>query len=85
MQVVQEIDVDYESADGERSFADGGAVGFQLMAGISRALGERFTISAEMRYGSLSGLELESEESIGTIGKLDYNPLTAQISLGWIL
>ncbi len=83
LQVVQEIDIDYETAEGERSFSSGGDLGFQLMGGFSMPIGERLTFGAELRYGSITDLTLGGEGASGTVTAIDYETATAQVTLGW--
>lgn len=79
----QEIDLDSEDVDGERSFASSGAVGIQVMAGFNYALSQRFYLSSELRYSSLAGLDLDEEGGAGRVSDIDYQPLTLGLGIGY--
>lgn len=81
--LIQEIDLDSENAAGERSFSDGGAVGFQVMAGIDYDLSERFYLTSELRYSSQAGLDLTEEGGAGKVSDIDYQPLTLGLGIGY--
>jgi len=79
---IQEVDLDSEDEAGERSFADSGSVGFQLMAGVNRALTERLYLSGELRYSRQTDLELAEEGGSGRVRDIDYAPLTLGLGVG---
>lgn len=79
---IQEIDLDSEDDAGERSFADSGSVGFQVMAGVNRDLNDRFYLTGELRYSSQTRLDLDEEEGSGRVSGIDYQPLTLGLGLG---
>lgn len=79
---LQEVDLDSEDAEGERSFSDSGAVGFQIMAGVNRDLSERFFVTGELRYTNNTGLDLEEENGNGRVTGIDYQPVTLGLGLG---
>ncbi len=80
---VQEIDLDSENVDGERSFSSSGAIGLQFMAGIDYSLSSRFYLSSELRYSSITGIDLDEEGGVGRIANLDYQPLTLGVGVGF--
>jgi len=57
---LQEIDIDFATPAGERSFSSD-AVGVQLLAGVNYRLTERWTMRAELRYLTTGSLTLEGE------------------------
>ncbi len=76
----QEIDIDLESDGTEQSYSGDGDFGWQIALGTSYQLTPRWQLNAELRYTSLSSLELQGEE--GATGKLsgfDYQPKTLAI------
>ena len=79
---VQEVDLDSENTDGERSFEDSGAVGFQAMAGVDYRFTDRLYLTTELRYSSLTGLDLSEENGDGRISDIDYQPVTLGVGLG---
>lgn len=79
----QEVDLDSEDADGERSFSSAGSVGAQVMVGFDYDISRRFYLSTELRYTSLSGLNLDEEGGQGRISNIDYQPLTLGLGLGY--
>lgn len=80
---VQEIDLDSENSDGERSFSNSGVVGIQFMAGVDYSLSSRFYLSSELRYSSITGIDLDEEGGAGNITGLDYQPLTLGLGGGF--
>lgn len=79
---VQEIDLDSEDTNGERSFSDSGSIGFQLMAGMDYDLSERLYLTSEIRYSSQTGLDLSEENGSGTVTGIDYQPVTLGLGVG---
>jgi len=83
LSLVQEVDLDSEDSNGERSFDDGGAVGFQLMAGVDYDITDRIYLTSELRYSSFTDLELSEESGTGSVSGLDYQPLTVGVGVGF--
>ena len=81
--VMQELDIDYETTAGERSFEQGGAWGGQLLAGVVKPLDQHWFVGAEARVASLTGETLEAESGTGSLGPIDYEPVSVQLHLGW--
>ena len=75
---VQEVDLDSEDANGERSFSDSGSVGLQVLAGIDLDLTDRLYLTSELRYARLTGLDLAEEggSDQGVVKGIDYAPVT---------
>lgn len=67
---VQEVDLDFETDVGERSFS-GDGVGAQVFAGVEYRFGGHWTASAELRYLSVGSVDLDSEGA--ATGSLDAN------------
>lgn len=79
---IQEIDLDSENIDGERSFSDSGSVGFQVMAGVDYDFSDRFYLTSELRYGRHSALDLEEEGGNGRVTGIEYQPVTLGVGVG---
>lgn len=82
LSVVQEIDLDSEGADSERSFSASGSIGFQVMAGVDYDITDRVYLSGELRYTSFTDLDLNEEGGDGQVSGLDYQPVTIGLGLG---
>ncbi|MFK8080648.1 MAG: outer membrane protein [Granulosicoccus sp.] len=80
---IQEVDLDSESTDGERSFSSSGSIGFQVLAGVDYELTERLYLTSELRYSSQTGLDLEEENGDGRVRDIDYQPVTLGLGLGF--
>lgn len=80
---IQEIDLDSENADGERSFENSGSIGFQIMAGVDYDLTDRFYLTSELRYSSQTGLDLDEENGDGRVTDIDYQPVTLGLGAGF--
>lgn len=78
---VQEIDIDFEQGGSERSFSDSGDIGLQAFVGLSRELSKKWSLHTELRYGSITGIELQEEGGKARLNNLDYRPFTAQVGL----
>jgi len=83
LSLIQEIDIDSERQEGERSFEDSGAVGIQLLAAIDYKLTDSIYLTSELRYTSFTDLDLKEEGSNGLVTGLDYQPLTAAVGIGF--
>ncbi|MEL7061726.1 MAG: porin family protein [Acidobacteriota bacterium] len=79
---VQEVDIDFERANEEISF-ETDDVGFQIFAGVERDVGDRWTLDVQLRWLSVSGLEMEAEERFGGTVEADYEPLSLLVGVGW--
>jgi outer membrane protein W len=79
----QEIDIDLEDNDLERSLSGSGDVGFQLTAGVNYEHSEQWSLSAEARMIRVNDISLDAEENLttGSLTKLDYSPYGLQIGL----
>lgn len=75
---IQEVDIDLEDSGQEISFEADGDMGWQAFAGMNYWLNERWAIHGEMRYGSVTGIDLGSESGNGRINDLEYQPLSLQ-------
>ena len=76
----QEIDLDINS---DQSFSSDSDTGYQLFAGVNYKVGEQWAINAELRRGSITGIELQGEGSPGTVKNLDYEPTTFQLGMSY--
>ena len=79
---IQEIDLDSENINGERSFSNSGSVGFQIMFGVDYDLNNRFYLISELRYGDQRSLDLEEEDGNGRVTNIDYQPVTLSLGVG---
>lgn len=77
----EEIDIDLERNGEELSFSSSGETGFQLFGGLEYQLNDAWALQSELRYGSISGIRLESEEGNGMFEKLDYKTTTLQVGV----
>lgn len=77
----EEIDIDLERNGEELSFSSNGDTGFQVFAGLEYKLNESWTVQSELRYGSITGINLDSEQAAGSFDDLDYKTKTLQFGL----
>lgn len=79
---VQEIDFDIAANGGETSYSKSGAFGLQLIGGASWALSPDWSLTADLRWLRVGGVELSSEDAGGgRLARPAYNPLSAQIGI----
>lgn len=78
---IQEIDIDLEAAGSELSFSGDGDTGFQVFAGIDYDIASNWSVLGELRYSSISSVELKGENNVGSFSGLDYDPVSLQIGL----
>jgi len=77
---MQEIDIDLERNGIEQSYSGDGDVGLQVFAGVNYQLSRNWQLQTQLRYGSLSDIELSGEEgAVGEFSDFDYQPITLQI------
>jgi len=81
--IIQEIDIDLEDNNGERSFSGSGDIGFQIFTGIDYQLTQNWLAQAELRYLNISGIEMDAEENVtlGVFENIDYTPMSLQFNL----
>lgn len=79
---VQEIDIDFEVNGQETSF-ETDDIGFQVQFGARYDFGDRWFVSARVRYLMLSGVELEFPSDTSRIVEADYAPLTVSAGIGY--
>ena len=79
---IQEIDIDLEQGGIERSFSGSGDLGYQVFAGFNYDLNQHWALQSELRYGSISDIELQAEgTNSGQFKNLNYETTTFQIGL----
>ena len=79
---IEEIDIDLERDGEELSYSGSGDTGYQIFAGVDYALTNDWTIQSELRYGSITGIDLDGESGDpGEITGLDYETTTLQVGL----
>ena len=77
-----EVDIDFETAAGERSFS-GDDTAVQWLAGVRYDLGERWFLDLGLRQLRASSLRLEGEGDTEGVVRADYQPWAATLGLGW--
>ncbi len=78
----EEVDIDLERGGDEQSYSGDGDTGFQVFAGVDYALNEKWKLQTELRYGSITGIDLEGEgNDLGEFDGIDYETTTLQIGL----
>lgn len=81
---VQEIDLDLEDGGIEQSYSGDGDIGYQIFTGVAYRLIDHLSLHGELRYGSISGINLNKEPDDGSrIKDLDYEPATLQLGLSY--
>ena len=79
---VEEIDIDLERGGDELSYSGDGDTGFQVFAGIDYELNEAWKLQTELRYGSITDIDLKGEgNDEGEFDGIDYETTTLQIGL----
>ncbi len=79
---VEEVDIDLERGGNELSYSGDGDVGYQVFAGVNYDLSESWKLQTELRYGSITDIDLEGEGSDrGEFDGIDYETTTLQIGL----
>lgn len=78
---IQEIDIDLEADGSEQSYSGSGDFGFQVFAGVDYPIINRWDLQAEIRYGSIGGINLEGEGITGEVSNLDYDTFTGQLGV----
>ena len=80
--LVEEIDIDLERGGEELSYSGDGEVGYQLFAGVDYRINPAWTLQGELRYGSITGIDLDGESGDpGKIEDIDYETTTLQVGL----
>ncbi len=65
------------------SYSGGGDLGYQVFAGINYELNKQWKLQSELRHGSISNIDLESEsgDDMGEFTNIDYETTTVQIGV----
>ena len=79
----QEIDIDLEENNVERSLSADGDTGFQIFAGTNYKLTDNWDAQFEVRYGSITGIDLAGENTTDTMTGLDYETTTLQVGFSY--
>ena len=78
----QEVDIDLERGGNELSYSGDGDTGYQLFAGINYDWNQQWRLQGEVRYGSITGIDLKGEGSaVGQFDSIDYETTTLQFGL----
>ncbi len=78
----EEIDIDLERNGDEQSYSGDGDVGYQVFAGINYDLADKWQLQGELRYGSITDIDLSGEGSDnGEFDGIDYETTTLQLGL----
>lgn len=79
---VQEIDLDIDAGGQERGFSKSGKLGLQLIGGASWPLGPGWSLTTDLRWLRVGGVDMSAEEgAAGRISAARYNPLSLQVGL----
>ena len=80
---VEEIDIDLERPGSEElSYSGDGDVGYQVFAGVNYELNENWALQSELRYGSITDIDLDGEgNDVGEFDSIDYETTTIQVGL----
>lgn len=79
---VEEVDIDLERGGDELSYSADGDIGYQVFAGVNYDLNPGWQLQAELRYGSITGIDLEGESGDpGEFDDIDYETTTLQVGL----
>lgn len=79
---IEEIDIDLERNGEELSYSGDGDVGYQVFAGVNYDLNQAWKLQSELRYGSITDIDLEGEgNDVGEFDGIDYETTTLQIGL----
>ncbi len=79
---VQEIDIDLERNGAELSYSGDGDIGYQLFAGVNYDLDNDWQLQSELRYGSITDIDLSAEgNNVGAFDGIDYETTTLQVGL----
>lgn len=79
---LQEVDIDFETAAGERSFSTDSA-GYQLFAGVRYRLAPQWQLGVELRYLDAGTLRLDSEGAASGTVTADYQRTSLLGSLSY--
>jgi outer membrane protein W len=82
---VQEIDLDLEDSELERSLSGNGSSGMQFMIGTRYQLAKSWYLQAQLRHISVSNMRLDAEENLntGSINNLSYKPLSFELAVAY--
>ena len=80
--LVEEIDIDLERGGDEISYSGDGEIGYQLFAGVDYRINPAWSVQGELRYGSITGIDLDGESGDpGQFEDIDYETTTLQLGL----
>ena len=80
----QEIDIDFERDGVEQSYSSSGDTGVQVFAGIEYTLAPRWVLSGELRYSTITSLDLNPESGApGMITDIDYQHTSLQLGVSY--
>ena len=78
----EEIDIDLERQGSEElSYSGDGDMGYQVFAGVNYDLNESWKLQSELRYGSITDIDLDGEGDAGEFDSIDYETTTIQVGL----
>lgn len=78
---VQEIDLDLESGGIETSYSGDGDIVWQLMVGAEADIARNWRLQGGLRYGRITGVDLDAENGAGKIKNLDYETWTVAVGV----
>lgn len=80
--VLTEVDIDFETPAGERSFS-GDETAWQVLAGVRYYVGDHWYLDLGLRQLRASNLRLEAEEGAIGVVRGDYAPWAVTLGVGW--
>ena len=72
---VEEIDMDLKIGPSETSYSSDGDFAYQIMAGASYPITDRFDFNTDIRYVRVDSVDLEREGGTGKLKSVDYDPV----------
>ena len=79
---IQEIDLDYETFESERSFSTDGELGVQGLAGLDYLINDRVVLNTELTHTRYASFDLIAEDgSGGELQDLKYNPFVLNVGI----
>ncbi len=80
--MIQEIDLDFEMFESERSFSTDGKFGFLGLVGLDFLINDRLALNAELTHTRYASLDLTAEDGSGSeLQDLKYNPLVLNLGV----
>jgi len=82
--LIQEVDIDLESSGMEQSYSGDSESGLQVFAGVNYPIRPHWELQGELRFGSITGIDLSGEEgAVGEFTDMDYKTTTFQLGINY--